>query len=294
MASQDYYRLLGVGRTASEDDIKRAYRRLARKFHPDVSKEADADRQFKAMKEAYEVLKDPEKRAAYDRFGIGHNPGINSAPPSPWGYDFSFRSGFPAYETRSFGAGYWDIFYSMFGVGRTRQDGWSDTRIDGDDITASITITLDEAYSGTTRQITLEVPTRGSSGRLHRQRKTLNVRIPKGVMAGQLIRLESHGSRGIGAGARAGDLCLMVEFEPHPAFTARGKDIFTELPVTSREISLGRTVKAQTLGGPVDVTLPMGAYIGKTVRLKGRGLPGNPSGHQYVELVAKVSGKVTP
>lgn len=292
MASQDYYTILGVARTASDDEIKRAYRRQARKLHPDVSKEADADEKFKVMKEAYEVLKDSEKRAVYDRFGAGADSGMNSVRPSPWAYDFTFRNGFHGYETRGFGMGYWDIFYSMFGVGRIDREGYGDTRTDGEDITASIAITLNEAFRGTTRQITLEVPTRGSSGRVVRQRKTLNVRIPKGVMPGQIIRLESQGSRGTGRGAQAGDLCLIVEFVPHPVFTARGKDIYAELPVAPQEVARGRTVQAQTLGGPVDLTIPAGAYIGKTLRLKGRGLPGNPPGHQYVELVANVSGKV--
>ena len=293
MASQDYYKILGVARTAGDDEIKRAYRRQARKLHPDVSKETDAVEKFKVMKEAYEVLKDPGKRAAYDRFGVGADSGLNPVRPSPWAYDFTFRNGFPGYETRGFGMGYWDIFYSMFGVGRVDREGYGDTRTDGEDITASIVITLDEAFRGTTRLITLEVPTRDSSGRVVRQRKTLNVRIPKGVTAGQSIRLESQGNRGIGHGAQAGDLCLIVEFEPHPVFVARGKDIHTRLPVTPWEAALGRTVKAQTLGGPVDLTIPTGTYIGKTLRLKSRGLPGNPPGHQYVELVLKVPGKVT-
>lgn len=292
MASQDYYKILGVARTASDDEIKRAYRRQARKLHPDVSKETDAVEKFKVMKEAYEVLKDPGKRAAYDRFGVAAGSGLNPVRPSPWAYDFTFRNGFHGYETRGFGMGYWDIFYSMFGVGRVDREGYGDTRTDGEDITASIAITLDEAFRGTTRQITLEVQTRGSSGRLVRQRKTLNVRIPKGVTAGQRICLESQGNRGIGHGAQAGDLFLIVEFEPHPVFVARGKDIHTRLPVTPWEAALGRTVKAQTLGGPVDLTIPTGAYIGKTLRLKSRGLPGNPPGHQYVELVLKVSDKV--
>ncbi len=295
MTSQDYYRILGVARTASEDEIKRAYRRLARKYHPDVSKETDADDKFKVMKEAYEVLKDPEKRAAYDRFGSDEDAILKTGHSSPWASDFPFRYGFHAYDTRGSVAAYWDIVDSLFGVGRGHRyrDGFAETRIDGEDITASITITLDEAYHGTTRQIALEIPTRGTAGRRVFQRKTLSVRIPKGVTAGQRIRLESQGNRGVGRGAEAGDLYLTVQFEPHPVFMARGKDIHTRLPVTSSEVALGRTVKAPTLGGPVDLTIPAGAYIGKTLRLKGRGLPGNPPGHQYVELVLKVSCKVT-
>ena len=293
MENQDYYKTLGVTPTASDDEIKRAYRRLARKLHPDVSKEADADVKFKAMKEAYEVLKDPEKRAAYDRFGVNAHSGIRSEPPPRWEHDFAFRDGFAAREGQPGGAGYSDIFESLFGGGHGRREGFGDARIDGDDASARIVISLDDAYRGATRQITLEVPASDSRGRLARQQRTLNVRIPKGITAGQRIRLDSQGNRGIGRGSHSGDLYLTVEFEPHPIFSAQAKDIHIVLPVTPWEVALGRTVKAPTLGGPVDLSIPTGAQSGKTLRLKGRGLPGNPPGNQYVELLVTVPNQVT-
>lgn len=206
MASQDFYSTLGVARTASDDEIKRAYRRLARRFHPDVSKDADADGKFKAMKEAYEVLKDPVKRAAYDRFGASGHGGMNTESPTPWEHNFACRDGFTTHGAQAGEPGYSEIFESIFGSGRGYREGFGNARIDGDDINANITISLDEAYRGTTRQISLEVPTRDPNGRHIRQSRTLSVRIPKGVTAGQRIRLESKGNRGIGHGAQAGDL----------------------------------------------------------------------------------------
>ena len=282
MEFRDYYDILGVKRTASADEIKRAYRRLARKFHPDVSSEADADEKFKAVNEAYEVLKDPEKRTAYDNFGEHWEAGQDWQPPPDWAQEFNFK--------RSAGESeFSDFFESLFGGGTTFSNGGfarrgGRRRMDGEDINASICIPIEDAYNGATRQISLDMPEIDGYGRTVQKRRTLNVTIPKGVKAGQRIRLEDQGVRGSGTGARSGHLYLKVEFESHPLFEVRGRDVFVTLPITPAEAVLGATVKAPTLGGPVDLKIPSGSSTGRRLRLKGRGLPGSPCGDQYVEL----------
>lgn len=291
MKFKDYYETMGLERTASQEEIKRAYRRLARKYHPDVSKESDASERFKEMKEAYEVLKDPEKRKAYDRFGENWKAGQDFQPPPDWGREFSFGQG--GFDSS---ADYSDFFETLFGAGARRADSFGgaprgarfrdfrDTRMDGEDVNARISIPLEEAYRGTTRQLAIEVPEVDSSGRMMHKRRTLNVSIPKGIKAGQRIRLEGQGGRGMGREARPGDLYLLVDLEPHPLYSAEGRDIKLSLPVTPAEAALGRTVKTPTLGGPVDLKIPPGSNTGKRLRLKGRGLPGDPPGDQFVEL----------
>jgi curved DNA-binding protein len=282
MEFKDYYKILGVDRAASKDDIKRAYRRLARKYHPDVSKEADAEARFKEMKEAYEVLKDPEKRSAYDQFGANWKAGQDFQPPPNWQREYSFGDG-----AQSFGdAGQFsDFFESLFG--QSRGGGFSfrtgGGRMKGEDVNATISIPIEDAYRGASRTISLEVPEADASGAVRRRRKTLSVKIPAGVTAGKRIRLEKQGGPGYG-GSPAGDLYLAVEFEPHPFYRADGRDIHLELPVTPWEAALGRKVKVPTPGGPVDLQIPAGSNSGKILRLKGRGLPGKPPGDQYVEL----------
>jgi curved DNA-binding protein len=285
MKFKDYYEVLGVARDASQDDIKRAYRRLARKYHPDVSKEENAEARFKEMKEAYEVLKDPEKRSAYDQFGENWKAGQDFQPPPEWQRAHPFGD-------RSFGTGgeeFSDFFETLFGGGRG--GAWtfrtSGGRARGEDVSATISIPIDDAFHGGTRTITLEVPEADATGRLTRRRRALNVKIPKGITAGKRIRLEKQGGAGIGGGV-AGDLYLTVEFQPHPLYRAQGSDVYLQLPVTPWEAALGRKVKVPTLGGPVDLKIPAGSSSGKTLRLKGRGLPGKPTGDQYVELTVVV------
>lgn len=295
MEFKDYYKILGVPRDASAEDIKRAYRRLARKFHPDVSKEKDAEVRFKEMREAYAVLKDPEKRAAYDKFGANWKSGQDFEPPPNWQREQPFGDGgfSGTFSGGSFGdAGeFSDFFETLFGrggmgrgdKGRAGFSFHTGGPVRGEDVSAVITIPLEDAYRGATRTLTLEVPEVDASGRMARRRRTLNVKIPQGIAPGKRIRLESQGGTG-GEGGEPGDLYLTVEFEPHPLFKVQGKDIRLELPVTPWEAALGRKIKVPTPGGPVDLTIPPGSSSGKALRLRGRGLPGTPPGDQYVDL----------
>ncbi len=285
MKFHDYYELLGVSRSANADEIKRAYRRLVRKYHPDVSTEPDADAKFKRMKEAYEVLKDAGRRAAYDvASGSGRQDRRFETPPY-WGSMFSFStSGFS-------GAGVLgDIFETFFdhrqpaGYDDFYSSDHGENRRDGEDLKARLVISLVDSYRGATRSITLESTEQDRYGYRFRRRRTIDVPIPAGITAGQQIRLENQGTPGVGRRSCAGDLYLSVEFEPHPLFEVQGKDVHVILPVTPWETALGRTVKVPTLGDPVDIKIPGGAKNGQQLRLKGLGLPGRPAGDQIVEF----------
>lgn len=282
MEFKDYYKILGVARDASEDDIRRAYRKKARKYHPDVSKEPDAEERFKEVGEAYEVLKDAEKRKAYDQFGANWKEGQEFRPPPGWG-----QGGF-AYEGGNFGGGgdFSDFFESLFGQaargrGGAHRAGGFRTR--GEDQVARISITLEDAYQGASHPISLNIPEVGPDGHMVAKTRSLNVRIPKGVTEGQRIRLAGQGSPGLGGGP-AGDLYLEINFRPHPYFHADKRDIFLDLPITPWEAALGQTVTVPTLGGSVELRIPAGSQSGRKLRLKGRGLPGEPQGDQYVVL----------
>ena len=294
MEFRDYYNTLGVERNASPEEIKRAYRRLARKYHPDVSTEPEAETRFKEMKEAYEVLKDPEKRAAYDQFGEHWKSGQQFEPPPQWDREFNFdQQGFDGMDA----GGFSDFFESLFGQrghAGFERGGFREAHRHGENINAHIAISIEDAYRGATRQISLEVPEVDKTGRITRKRRTLNVTIPKGIQAGQRIRLEKQGGPGVGSGTRSGDLFLQVEFEKHPVYEAHGRNVHVKLPITPAEAVLGRTVQAPTLGGPVDLKIPAGSSTGKQLRLKGRGLPGDPPGDQYIELEIAIPKDVSP
>jgi curved DNA-binding protein len=278
MEYKDYYKILGVERGASQDDIKRAYKKLARKYHPDVSKEKDAEARFKEINEAYHVLRDKEKRKAYDQLGSQWKQGQEFRPPPGW--ESRFQQGFSAEDL----GGFSDFFAEIFGG---RPGGFHyerrDFRMRGQDLHASIEIDLAEAYHGGSRTLSLQSPELDGQGQLQQRTRQLNVQIPKGVCEGQHIRLAGQGGPGSG-GAPAGDLFLQVVFAAHPLFHADGRDIYVELPITPWEAALGTRLKVPTLGGKVEMHIPEGSQSGRKLRLKGRGLPGNPGGNQYVIL----------
>ena len=292
MKFRDYYEVMGVARDATQDVIKRAYRRLARKYHPDVSKEPDAEAKFKELQEAYEVLKDPEKRAAYNQLGENWRAGQDFRPPPDWGKGFEFSRG----RARQSGRGtrdeaaaeFSDFFSELFGArspfGRASASGRQhDFAAAGQDHLARVEVDLEDAYRGGARTIELRTADLAPDGQLRMKPRMLKVNIPPGVVEGQQIRLAGQGSPGIGGGP-AGDLYLEVSFRPHPLFTVEGRDMMLELPVAPWEAALGEHISVPTLGGPVDMKLPVGARAGQKLRLRGRGLPGPTPGDQYVTL----------
>jgi curved DNA-binding protein len=281
MEFRDYYSIMGVARDATQDEIKRAYRKLARKYHPDVSKEKDAETRFKEVGEAYEVLKDAEKRAAYDQLGANWKQGQEFRPPPDWNTGFEFSGGdFTGRDSADFS----DFFESLFGrsgFGAGRAGGAFHAQ--GQDRHARVLIDLDDAYTGATRAITLRVPEVDASGHVVTRERTLNVTIPKGIRAGQHLRLAGQGTPGVGQG-KAGDLFLEVEFRPHKHFRVDDRDVYLDVPVSPWEAALGASVKVPTPGGAVEMKIPPGSVAGRKLRLKGRGLPGATPGDFYVVL----------
>ena len=284
MEFKDYYKVMGVARDATEAQIKQAYRKLARKYHPDVSKEKDAEARFKNVGEAYEVLKSADKRAAYDQLGAGPRPGENFRPPPDWGSGFEFGGAARGAGNSGSQADYSDFFSSLFGGagGPGGRGATGDGR--GDDHHAKVMLDLDATLLGGSRTLTLRVPEIDAQGRLVSKDRVLNVQVPKGIMPGQTIRLAGQGST-LGAGTTSGDLYLEVEFEPHGLFRIEGRDLYLELPVAPWEAALGASVKTPTPGGSaVDLKVPAGSHAGTKLRLKGRGIPASTPGDFYVVL----------
>ena len=286
MDYKDYYKIMGVGREATAEEIKRAYRKLARKYHPDVSKEARAEERFKEVQEAYEVLKDPQKRSAYDQLGSNWRAGQQFTPPPDWGnnnFEFSFGRGGAAGDD----AGFSDFFASLFG-GRT--GGFSGPRghargygSPGENHSARIEIDLEDAFRGGVTNIELQATQMTDEGHVTVRPRTLKVTIPKGVIEGQQIRLAGQGSAG-SSGGPAGDLYLEIAFRPHRLYKVEGRDITLNLPIAPWEAALGATVATPTLAGTVELRIPAGARTDQKLRLKGRGLPGPTPGDQFVVL----------
>ena len=273
MQFKDYYQTLGVKADAKDAEIKSAYRKLARKYHPDVSKESGAEEKFKAVNEAYEALKDPAKRRAYDQLRArGYRPGDEFQPPPDFGdgagFDFSDLHGEDGFS---------DFFESLFGRGGPRAAARGPRR--GRDMQARIEIPLSTAYSGGRERISL----RDGDGR----ERTLEVKIPAGVLPGQQIRLSGQGSPGA-QGAAAGDLMLEIGIREDPRFRLQGRDIHVELPIAPWEAALGAHITVPTLGGDVELRVPAGSDSGKRMRLRGRGMPGAVPGDQFVTLQIRV------
>jgi curved DNA-binding protein len=285
---KDYYKVMGVARDATEAQIKQAYRKLARKYHPDVSKEPDAEARFKDVGEAYEVLRSPEKRAAYDQLGSGPRPGQDFRPPPDFGTGFEFSGAGPGEG----GADYSDFFESLFGRagaarGRAGRRGFDPGH--GEDHHAKVLLDLEASLEGGSRSLTLRVPEIDAEGRVSARERVLNVRVPKGILAGQTIRLAGQGAPPLGEGpgdgkGKPGDLYIEVEFQPHPLYRVEGRDLYVDLPVAPWEAALGATVKTPTPGGVVDLKIPPGAQAGTKLRLRGRGIPASPAGDLYAVL----------
>jgi curved DNA-binding protein len=284
VASQDYYEALGVPRDASADDIRRAYRNLARRLHPDVNKEPGAEDRFKAISEAYEVLRDPEKRARYDDFGANWRAGAQ--PPGGGRAENGFDAGSGFRDVRvDFGSGdFGDIFGDLFGgrTGRAGRGGFEGFSFRGGDQEAELELTLEEAAAGGRRRLSL------GDGR------ELEVEIPPGARDGQRIRLSGQGSPGAGHG-EPGDLFLRVRLKPHPRFRAQGRDLYVDLAVSPWEAALGADVSVPTLDGSARVKVPAGSSSGRRLRLRGQGLPGGggSGGDLYAVVMIHVPKKLT-
>nr|HID59457.1 J domain-containing protein [Desulfobacterales bacterium] len=293
---QDYYEILGVPRNASQEEIQAAYRKLARKYHPDINKEKDAEERFKQINEAYEVLKDPEKRKRYDSLGANWRAGQDFTPPPGWeDVRFEFHTGpggAPGMSGFDFG-GFSDFFEALFG-GKKRGfspgggwaspegSGWSKR---GEDHEAEITISLGDAYHGAYKQVSLETLEPDHEGRVTRRARNLEVRIPPGITDGARLRLKGQGGPGIGGG-EAGDLFLRVRILPHPTFKVNGHDLEVKIPVAPWEAALGGKVEVPTLDGSVKMSLPAGTQGGQRLRIQGKGMPkrGGGRGDLYVEV----------
>lgn len=277
MQVKDYYKILGITRDADEKAIKQAYRRLARKFHPDVSKEANAEEKFKQLQEAYEVLKDPEKRRAYDQFGehwkAGMEYGSHAAGGSGGFYQESMRPEDVAHFSDLFGS----IFGDFAKSGR-HQASWR-----GQDEYAHLSVSLEEAYKGVMKTLTLDAWELDAHGQPVRKQRTLRVRIPAGVTDNQRIRLQGQGQKGSTKDGN-GDLYLTVSIKPHPSYRLHKRDLYLEVPVTPWEAALGTKITVPTLAGKIKLTIPPGSQSGSELRLRGKGLPGYPPGDLYAVI----------
>jgi curved DNA-binding protein len=266
MEYKDYYEILGVSRDVSPEDLKKAYRKMARKYHPDVSKEANAEAKFKEVGEAYEALKDPQKRAQYDQFGSNYQNGQSFTPPPGWGGQGGGMGG---------GQGDFSSFFeNMFGGGMGG-GGRDNFYAAGEDVQTKITISLEDAFNGAKKSIRRPA---GSA-----ETGAINVKIPAGITAGKKIRLSGQGKAGMG-GSKSGDLFLEIAIAPHTHYRLDEKDIYLDLPIAPWEAALGAKVTVPTLAGKITLKIPAGAKSGQKMRLKGRGLPAKEAGDQFVVL----------
>lgn len=293
MQFKDYYQALGVSRDASVDDIKKAFRKLARKYHPDVSKEPDAEARMKEINEAYAVLSDTEKRAAYDQLGRSYRPGEEFHPPPDWdaGFEFSGR-GFSPHEAAEFSDFFSELFGRMRGHGGTDR-GFGGYQRQGEDHHAKILLALEDAFTGATRQINLRVPTVDTHGRVSLNTRTLRVKIPKGVREGQIIRLAGQGAPGAG-GVPPGDLMIEVHFQPHPKFRAEQRDLHYTLLIAPWEAALGAVIPVTLPQGEIKVRIPKGAQSGRQLRVRGKGIPSEPPGDLLLDIQVVLPPADTP
>jgi curved DNA-binding protein len=279
MKYKDYYAILGVDRSADAKTIKDAYRKLARKYHPDVSKEAGAEERFKDIAEAYQTLKDPEARAAYDQLGM-HRPGEDFEAPPDWTRRYGAEEfGFEDLDLA-------DLFANLTGRGRYRQRR-PPGPMPGQDFEVTAQITLEDAWNGALVDLDLSMPEYDEQGRLHRARRQFKARIPRGATDGQRLRLRGQGGKGYNGGP-AGDLFLNIVLRPHPRYRVSGHDLYIDLPLAPWEAALGASIEVPTLGGPVRVKVPAGTNPGQQLRIAGRGLPMPRGGAGDLYAVAQV------
>jgi curved DNA-binding protein len=268
MEYKDYYTVLGVQKTATADEIKKAYRKLARKYHPDISKEANAEEKMKEINEANAVLSDKERRAAYDQLGSQYKNGQEFRPPPDWNAGFEYSgSGMPGSDSAEFS----DFFADLFGQARHARnaDGY---KARGEDHHAKVFVDLLDAFNGTTKGISLKSPYQDAQGHVYLKERVLNVKIPKGVKEGQHLRLPGQGDPGYGGGA-SGDLYLEIHFKPDLVYSVQGRDLYKKTPITPWEAALGSTIIVSTPKGDVKVKVPENAKTGNKLRLRGSGIP---------------------
>jgi curved DNA-binding protein len=282
MKYKDYYKILGVERNASEDEIKKAYRKLARKYHPDVSKETNAKEKFQEVSEAYETLRDKEKRAAYDSLGSGYRPGQDFRPPPDWFERFG-----SGHTEDLGGVDLSELFESLGAFGRATGFGRRGGRrgsmaFPGEDYEVPVRLTLEEAFRGAEREVQLD------GGR------RFTARIPRGATDGQRLRLRGRGGPGSN-GAPPGDLYLQIQLEPHPIYRVSGHDLDIEVPLAPWEAALGAEVEIPTMEGRVKMKVPAGSKAGQRLRLAGKGLPkpGGGAGDLYAVLSVAVPTPLT-
>jgi curved DNA-binding protein len=276
MKYKDYYSVLGVPHTASEAEIKSAYRKLARKYHPDVSKERDAEERFKDIAEAYQTLKDPEKRAAYDQLGA-QQPGEDFRPPPDWQQRYSdSQFSFDDIDLA-------DLFAGLRGAGSRRNRG----PVPGQDYEAVVHLTLEQAFNGTQVNVDLSMPEYDAEGVMHRVPQVFNARIPKGVSDGQRMRVPGKGGAGFNGG-RPGDLYLTIALHPHPLFRVSGHDLYLDLPLAPWEAVLGTSIEVPTPAGKVRLKVPAGTRAGQQLRLPKRGLPKPHDGAGDLYAIAQI------
>jgi curved DNA-binding protein len=304
---QDYYETLGIARGASADEVRRAYRKLARQYHPDVNKEAGAEARFKQITEAYEVLKDPEKRKRYDALGSNWRAGQEFTPPQGFeGFQFDFGgargageafSGFSSFFDTLFGGEGFGSAFGGGGFGRAARGTRTQRQRPrpGPRQEAELVIPLEEAVRGATRDVTLEAQEIGADGRVERTKKTLSLKIPPGTRPGTVMRLAGQGARSVHGGP-AGDLLLHIRIAPHPRFSIEGDDLSVRLPLSPWEAALGTKVALELVEGSAELSIPPGSRSGKKLRLRGQGLPrkGGGRGDLIVELMIHVPATLTP
>lgn len=297
MEGMDYYRVLGVPPAANADELKKAFRKLARKYHPDLSREPGAENRMKEVNEAFSVLSDPGKRAAYDQLSLNASRKAGAAgakgkagaarqsefKPPPWQSASSYAHSKSASEEP---ASFTDFFSELFGAGSSKTQPFrsgASRRRRGEDHHASVLLDINDAYRGGVKPVSLRLPREETLGHITMVERTININIPRGVHQGQTIRLAGQGKPGL-LGGQPGDLYLEVQFNPHPRYRIEGRDVYAVLPIAPWEAALGATIKAPVPGGTIEVQIPANSQSGRKLRLKGKGIPAQTPGDLYMVL----------